>query len=346
MADITIYIHLLSGDTIEVTCDPDTDIIDLKYFLLKQSIIQQSIDDLDHLPSDSKRLALSRLHADGSFEKLDNNRTLSSYGIGNDELYLVVQPKVVKMNDEQALQAARLLELGDREGAVQLLRKVTDIIFQSRWNSNLFSILSELPYLRSVRLLFRRQLDIDLLAQHLSRCHSLQELHLSDNELGSYGAEALVPALQQLGSLHVLDLSNNHIEDAGVAELVPVLQNLRELTVLDLGHNEISDAGVTLLAPVLQNLSELTILRLSGNEIGDYGASVLAGALEPLSNLEELYLKSNEIEEEGIEELSQLLSIHPHLEIYGLVRHYSGSKRCRSCGRRISKEKNRSYRRK
>ena len=342
-SDITIHINMFGGQTIDVTCDPTiTTMEDLKFYLLLQPFIQETIGDLNENNSDIKRLSLTRLNSNGSFEKLDN-KTLSGYGIVNDdELHLVVQPKVVIMNDEQALQATELLQSGNREEAVHFLSQVTNIDFLPRWNPILFSILPELPNLHKFKILFRRQLDIDLLAQYLSTCRNLEELDLSSLGLGQEGVHEFVPALEQLRSLHSLDLSNNNIGDDEVTELAPALANCRELERLNLAFNDIGDSGVVELASALVNCRDLKALVLTRNNITDEGVSLLVQALETLPSLKELYIGSNEISENGATELVRLLSFHPTLEIYGIGQYqtddsqHSGAKhrRCRSCGKR------------
>lgn len=143
------------------------------------------------------------------------------------------------------------------------------------------------------------------LAEKLSQMKDLKTLDVSNNYIGSKGAQALGldtiepdgSVVSPLGNLQTLDVSNNHIGDAGAE----ALRWLEHLQTLDVSNNRIGAAG----AEALGQLVNLQTLNVGSNYIGFVGAEAL-GQLEHLQNLN---IAGNQIGPAGAEALSQLVNL-------------------------------------
>jgi serine/threonine protein kinase/hemoglobin-like flavoprotein/Ran GTPase-activating protein (RanGAP) involved in mRNA processing and transport len=152
------------------------------------------------------------------------------------------------------------------------------------------------PYLKSLRSLrlAANRIDsrgLDALANHGSR---LEELDLSENELGPDGSEVLTRAGFQ--KLKVLRLGNTRLGADGVAVLAvsPLLAKVR---VLGLEQNSMGPAGVATLV-LSRNLTELRHLVLAQNRLGREGLQLLLSS-SSLDSLESLDIGSNGIGANG-----------------------------------------------
>mmetsp|Transcript_36435 Transcript_36435/g.88217 ORF Transcript_36435/g.88217 Transcript_36435/m.88217 type:complete len:499 (-) Transcript_36435:1518-3014(-) len=146
---------------------------------------------------------------------------------------------------------------------------------------------------------------------------ALVSLNLSQNHLGSYGANCLQQALEHHPSLKVLKLSRCQLEDDGLRKLA--CSSLGVLEEIDLSCNQISD-GIYLGKLLYRNrnmrildfsknylsnvgcedfldehgLGSLRSLNLASNHIGRLGATALGTAMaRPSCCLEELILNDN-----------------------------------------------------
>jgi len=116
---------------------------------------------------------------------------------------------------------------------------------------------------------------------------SLQELHMSKNNIGDDGAKALAQALKATPSLTKLILFTNKIGDGGATALAQAfMENATpSLECLCLYGNQIGDDSAKALAQAIKMRAtpRLGRLELNSNEIGDTGASALADAFKPVS---------------------------------------------------------------
>ena len=97
---------------------------------------------------------------------------------------------------------------------------------------------------------------LDKLYSH-SWCHSLVNLNLGSNDIGSAGAAALSYGLKCCHKLQSLDLSSNIIEADGAAVLAHGLKLCSELKELVLDNNPLKDDGATELIKALKYCSKL-----------------------------------------------------------------------------------------
>ena len=88
-------------------------------------------------------------------------------------------------------------------------------------------------------------------------CHSLVNLNLGSNDIGSDGAAALSYGLKCCHKLQSLDLSSNSIEADGVAVLAHGLKSCSELKELVLDNNPLKDNGADELFIALKSCSKL-----------------------------------------------------------------------------------------
>ncbi|XP_029780103.1 protein NLRC5 [Suricata suricatta] len=131
------------------------------------------------------------------------------------------------------------------------------------------------------------------LTSGLNHCPHLEELDLSNNQLGEEGTTVLMGVLEGKCWLKRLDLSHLPLGSSTLAMLTQRLSHRTLLQSLRLSHNQIGDTGAQHLAAVLLALPELRKIDLSGNGIGPAGGARLAESLTLCRNLEELMLGCN-----------------------------------------------------
>ena len=117
----------------------------------------------------------------------------------------------------------------------------------------------------------------------VSKCDTITELHLQNNQICNEGGEQLVNAIQQR-KLTKLDIDNNNISGGPLASLLMVVP----VTKLNLVRNRLSDAQVD---PMRQNMIEkrdLKVLFMSHNRLSDRALGMLAEGIAVNIGLEEI----------------------------------------------------------
>ena len=142
---------------------------------------------------------------------------------------------------------------------------------------------------------------------------TVEELSLSDNNLGAEGTEALAAA--RLPHLRSLNLTRTWPTHAGVQALAGA-SFFPGLYVLALSGNSLPPPAAAALAQA--SCGSLRVLNLDGNRIGGRGAAALAGA-ENLTGLLVLDLAEAGLDDDGAEALagSDHLSGLLYLNLYG-----------------------------
>ena len=151
---------------------------------------------------------------------------------------------------------------------------------------------------------------------------TVRELSLAYNAIGDAGATALAEALRQspLHALTALDLSNNKVGTAG-ADVLAAMLPTQGLTSLDLSGNQLGAGGFRRLAAWLRVASTLTQLRLrdTGLEHDDQdrflGHALLRALARHPTSLRILDLSQNNISEDwdetgsapGVVDLARML---------------------------------------
>ena len=150
-----------------------------------------------------------------------------------------------------------------------------------------------------------------ILCQQLQFLHHLKHLNLSDNDIGSEGAECLAESITSWGPyppLLELNLNRCNITDSGAEKLMAALKNCRHLIELSLVRNNIGCEGAECLAKSIKSWgSDHPLLELNLNRcnIIDSGAGQLMVALKNCRHLNKLDLSDNNIESEGADCLAE-----------------------------------------
>jgi Leucine-rich repeat (LRR) protein len=144
---------------------------------------------------------------------------------------------------------------------------------------------------------------------------TLRVLSLADCYMGSAGARHLAGGLSSKNSVvEELDLSENDlgVEEAGIfARVLLANQNLKSLVLRD---NNIGDAGALELAVALRQNNTLELLDLDSNQIRSDGASALADALVANDALKDLDLRCNSIGDDGATSIAEMLTRNESIE--------------------------------
>ena len=147
--------------------------------------------------------------------------------------------------------------------------------------------------------------DCEALCELLRSSHSLQYLHIDQNNLSSESVASIITGLSHNNSLTDLNISNSHFSMANVDSLAPVLKDHSKctLTMLELRDCYISSEGAVKLAAALCKNSTLKRLDLNHNPIGVEGASSMSDMLQHNTSLEYLWLCDDSVGEEGVHQL-------------------------------------------
>lgn len=192
----------------------------------------------------------------------------------------------------------------------------------------------------------------------LSRNHSIEELHLGHNELGTKGIKPIASSIGR--GLQKLHLAHNHLKARGVQILASALQKTKhELVFLDLTCNQMGSKGMHTLvewlmmhrektlerlwlgsndlggetcgsmwSSILEFNSTLTDIRLGGNRLGDAGAEALSIGLSKNRCLRLLELDWNQISDDGAEALASSLRMNEALRVVDLSGNQVGQRGC------------------
>ena len=153
--------------------------------------------------------------------------------------------------------------------------------------------------------------DCEALCELLKSSHSLQHLHIHQNNLSSESVTSILTELSQNISLTKLDISNSHFSITNVDSLASVLKDHSKctLTELKLRDCHISTEGAVKLSAALCKSTTLELLYMSNNPIGEHveGVAAVAKMLVENKTLTVLYLQNCHISSEGAVELAGAL---------------------------------------
>jgi Ran GTPase-activating protein (RanGAP) involved in mRNA processing and transport len=143
------------------------------------------------------------------------------------------------------------------------------------------------------------------LATLVAHWPKLEELNVSNNDIGPQGAAALLQVAGNSGQmLRHLNISGVRLEVEGAAALAEALPRLPCLEELEMRGNRVRDADWQHIATALIALMRLRVLDVSGNLMGPPGAHALAGVIASLPRLELLDVSRNEVQAEGLAALA------------------------------------------
>uniref|UniRef100_A0A8C0W753 Leucine-rich repeat-containing protein 74A n=1 Tax=Castor canadensis TaxID=51338 RepID=A0A8C0W753_CASCN len=149
------------------------------------------------------------------------------------------------------------------------------------------------------------------LVEMLHENYYLQELNISNNELGLEGAKIISEFLQgNISSLWKLKLSGNQFKEDSAALLSQALSFNYRIKKLSLSHNQFSDIGGEHLGQTLALNVGLESLDLSWNQFHVRGAVALCNGLRSNTTLRTLNLSMNGFGDEGALALGDLLRLN------------------------------------
>uniref|UniRef100_A0AC11DNP4 Leucine rich repeat containing 74A n=1 Tax=Ovis aries TaxID=9940 RepID=A0AC11DNP4_SHEEP len=182
------------------------------------------------------------------------------------------------------------------------------------------------------------------LVEMLQENYYLQEMNVSDNDLGLEGARILSEFLQNnTSSLLSLQLAGNNFKEESAELFCQALSNNYRIKSLDLSHNQFCHKageylgqmlainvglqsldlswnhlyirGVVALCNGLRSNVSLKKLDLSMNSFGNEGAAALGEVLRLNSYLTYLDLSSNNITNDGLSKISRALELNESLKV-------------------------------
>ena len=158
--------------------------------------------------------------------------------------------------------------------------------------------------------------DCEALGELLKSSHSLQRLHIHQNNLSSESVTSIITGLSHNCSLAELNISNSHFSMANVVSLASILRDQSKctLTWLWLQDCHISGQGASELAAGLCKNSTLKRLYMSYNPIGVEGASSMSDVLQHSTSLERLDSCDDSVGEKGVDQLINSLKHNQRLK--------------------------------
>ncbi|XP_045307580.1 leucine-rich repeat-containing protein 74A isoform X7 [Leopardus geoffroyi] len=152
------------------------------------------------------------------------------------------------------------------------------------------------------------------LVQMLQENYYLQDLNISNNDLGLKGASTISEFLQRnTSSLLNLQLSGNNFKDESAELFCQAFSANYRIKTLDLSHNEFSDKGGEHLGQMLALNIGLQSLDLSWNQFHTQGAVALCNGLRANVTLQKLDLSMNGFGNEGATALGEVLRLNNSL---------------------------------
>ncbi|KAF6351723.1 leucine rich repeat containing 74A [Rhinolophus ferrumequinum] len=152
------------------------------------------------------------------------------------------------------------------------------------------------------------------LMEMLQENYYIQELNISDNDLGLEGARIISNFLQRnVSSLLKLQLSGNNFKDESAELFLQALSVNYQIKNMDLSHNQFSDKGGELLGQMLALNVGLLSLDLSWNHFCSQGAVAFCNGLRVNVTLKTLDLSMNGFGNEGAAGLGEVLRFNSSL---------------------------------
>ncbi|XP_037359716.1 leucine-rich repeat-containing protein 74A [Talpa occidentalis] len=152
------------------------------------------------------------------------------------------------------------------------------------------------------------------LMEMLRENYYIQEMNISENDLGFEGARIISAFLQRnTSSLTSLQLSGNNFKEESAEQLCQALSTNHQIKSLDLSHNQLSDKGGEYLGQMLALNIGLQSLDLSWNHFHTLGAVALCNGLRANVTLQKLALSMNGFGNEGAAALGEVLRFNNSL---------------------------------
>ena len=146
-----------------------------------------------------------------------------------------------------------------------------------------------------------------------SKVTNVQELDLSDNNIGRDGAKAIAALCSVTASVTKILVRRNKLGDQGATVLCDALRASKVTNVqeLDLSYNGIGPEGAKAVAAMAAVVASVTKVLVSGNRLGDAGTTILCDALREstVTKVQELDLGSNLIGPEGAKAVAAMAAV-------------------------------------
>ena len=218
---------------------------------------------------------------------------------------------LIVINTLQQITSLRSINLGNnnisREASGELALVIqSNMHLEKLWleNNNLrcsaIAILQSLSTISTLKLLNIHNTQItneaaEPLASVVTGNTGLEELHLSDNNLGE-GMLVVTKALQQITLLRSLYLGNTNISKEAANEIPLVVKSNQHLEKLWLNNNNLNCSGIAILQS-LSTISSLTLLVINNTQITNEATEALASVVTHNTGLEVLLLNNNNLGE-------------------------------------------------
>ena len=170
--------------------------------------------------------------------------------------------------------------------------------------------------------------DCEALSELLQSTHSLDLLHIEQNNLSSESVASIITGLSHNNSLRELNIAKSHFSMGNTLHLSSLLREHSKctLTSLRLQDCHISSEGAVELATALCKNTTLRVLHLSGNPIGEHveGVEAIATMLAVNKSLTQLGLEDCHISGQCAGELAAALCKNSTLQYLNLDRNPIG----------------------
>lgn len=161
-------------------------------------------------------------------------------------------------------------------------------------------------------------MGIQKLAEAIKDMPRLKSLIMRGNEINDVAAEALADSLENKIALATLNLCTNKILSKGAIAISKSLQSNKTLEVLNLQNNGIQSDAAPELSTMLASKAHLLSLNLSHNHLATEGMIAIAGALQKISTLKELNVRSNKILIKASSHFADVIKSNTSLEVLNI----------------------------
>lgn len=149
---------------------------------------------------------------------------------------------------------------------------------------------------------------IQCFSQMLSQSKAIQELDLSDNNLGDPGMEEIARIYQQNANrLMKITLKNIQATSVSVGKLFFALKGNNFLTQLNLENNDLSGSQFEQISLLLWNNKKLQKLELKNCSISNYGCECIGEGLGKNTTLRHLDLSNNKFSPPSLKKWADVL---------------------------------------
>jgi len=152
--------------------------------------------------------------------------------------------------------------------------------------------------------LFYHSLGIDHFASTLSSSDRIQELDLSENDIGPENFMLLLKIFHSNDKILSLNLADCKLDGECVAKLCKILKQRNfSLKFLKFRNSKFSEEGVESIAELIRNHKTLLDLEIFNCGITERGGRVIGDALKTNFNLEKLSIGENILNKKDVEQI-------------------------------------------